>query len=105
MGLKHDKVKALVQELAAEFVERESDKTSLITVTRADISKDFRKSTIFITVYPDKSEESALNFLKRKRSLFREKIIKNTGLRIIPFFDFEIDEGEKSRQRLDELGK
>ena len=105
MSLRRDKVIGLVKELAAEFFARESDRTSIITVTRADISSDFKNATLYFTVYPEKSEKAALDFAKRKRSEFKKYAREKINMKRIPFFDFEIDTGEKNRQHLDDLSK
>lgn len=104
-SLRQDKVKDLLKDLAADFLQNESNGTSLITVTGSNVSADFKKATIFITVFPADNEESALNFVKRKRKSFKEFAKTKVSMRRIPFFDFEIDKGEKNRQRIDELLK
>ena len=92
-----------IAHLAAEFIGHESNRQSLITVTRADVSPDLANAKVYFTVLPDDHEEAALDFLKRKSSDFRTYVKKNTKLRRIPFFSFEIDRGEKHRQHLDTL--
>ncbi len=103
MNLRKNKVKNLIQDLAAQFLQTESNHTSLITVTNANISDDFKQATIFVTVFPVSNEESALNFLKRKRKGFKEFVKSKAKMKRIPFFDFEIDLGEKNRQKIDEI--
>ncbi len=103
MTLRQEKVRENIKNLVAQFLSKESNRTSLITVTSANVSKDLKKSTIFITVLPDSGEESALNFVKRKRSDIRSFVQSKLKMRRTPFFDFEIDHGEKNRQRIDEL--
>ena len=103
MSERNEKVSNLLRELSAQFLGRENNRTSLITVTYADVSADLKKGTIFISVLPNSAEESALNFCKRKRSDLRDFIKKNMATKNIPFLDFEIDYGEKNRQRIDEL--
>lgn len=98
-----DKVANLIKKLSAEFLERENNRTSLITVTSANCSPDLKKATIFITVLPDDKEKTALEFIKRKRGDLREYIKKNLNIKNIPFLDVELDQGEKNRQRIDEL--
>ena len=44
-----------------------------------------------------------LAFAKRKRSEFREYLKKHSALQRLPTVDFEIDYGEKNRQRIDEI--
>lgn len=89
--------------MAASYLNRESNRESLITVTRVSLSPDRRRATVFVTVLPESVEEKALGFLSRKESDFKYHVLKKSELRIIPKISFEIDKGEKSRQRLDEL--
>lgn len=98
-----EKVANILKELSAKFLEKESNNTSLITVTSCSVSPDLKKATVFITVLPDNKEHDALDFVKRKRSELREYFKKNINIKVIPFVDIKIDEGEKNRQRIDEL--
>ena len=89
--------------LAGEFFARESNRQSLITVTRADVSPDIKNVTVYFSVLPEKFEDAALNFAKRVRSDFREYLKEYSVLRYLPTVDFALDLGEKNRQRIDEL--
>ncbi|HBB49359.1 TPA: hypothetical protein DEQ22_01830 [Candidatus Nomurabacteria bacterium] len=100
---RNEKVANQIKELAAQFLERENDRTSLITVTTASCSPDLKRATIFITVLPDSKERAALGFVKRQLKELREFLKKNIPIKIIPFLDAEIDLGEKNRQKIDEL--
>ena len=88
---------------AGDYFARESNRESLITITRADVSPDLKSVKIYFTVLPEKFEIAALNFAKRSRSDFREYIKKHTALNRLPHIDFAIDSGEKNRQRIDDL--
>ncbi|HEC30751.1 MAG TPA: ribosome-binding factor A, partial [Candidatus Yonathbacteria bacterium] len=103
MTQRQEKVAGVIKKLAAQFLQIESSGQSLITVTNCTISPDLRKATIFISVLPEKSEEFALQFIRRKRSEMRDYLKKNTKMRVLPFLDVELDYGEKNRQRIDEL--
>ena len=92
-----------IKELAAQFLGRENNRTSLITVTSATCSPDMKWATICITVLPITKEKLALEFVKRRRKDLREFLKKNMPIKIIPFIDIVIDEGEKNRQKIDEL--
>ena len=105
MPLRSEKVREQIKHLAAEFLERESDRTTMITVTDARISDNFSRATIFFTVYPEDKEEVALSFANRHRSDLRDYTKKKMRIRRIPSFDFAIDKGEKNRQLIDELSK
>ena len=97
------KVANQIKELAAEYLGRENNRTSLITVISCNTSPDLKKATIFITVLPNSKEHDALDFTKRKRPEIRDYLKKKMNLKIIPFLDVRIDEGEKNRQKIDEL--
>lgn len=97
------KVEQQVLGLSQDFFQRESSGLSMITVTRADVSRDMRHGTIFISVLPEDKEEAAINFAKRMRSDLRHYIMKRLPVRVIPFFEVEIDYGEKNRQHIDTL--
>jgi ribosome-binding factor A len=105
MSRKQEKVISLIMAMASEFINREASKKVLITVTGADISPNLHDSTIYITVFPEDKEKDSMDFLKRKRSDLREFVRSHSKLRVLPVFDFEIDLGEKNRQRIDELSR
>ncbi|HVU75362.1 MAG TPA: ribosome-binding factor A [Candidatus Paceibacterota bacterium] len=88
---------------AAEFLARESNRQSLVTVTHADVSPDLKEVTIFLSVLPESAEQTVLDFAKRNRTDFRTHLKEKTRLHPLPFVDFEIDYGEKNRQRIDDL--
>jgi len=98
-----EKVANYIKELTAEFLGRENNKTSLITVTSADCSPDLKRATVYITVLPTEKEKLALEFAKRKRAELREFLKSKMTTKNIPFIDIAIDLGEKHRQKIDEL--
>lgn len=103
MKKREEKLKDLIKEAAAKFLNIESNRVSMMTVTDARISKDGKYATIFFTAYPSDKEKAALDFAKRKRTEFRDFAKKNIRAGRIPFFDFEIDAGEKHRQKIDSI--
>ena len=105
MSERRIRVGELIRDTAAVFLNRESNHLSLITVTRVTISKDFKNATVFFTVYPEEKEEEALHFAKRKRRDLKSYLKSHLKLRRIPFVDFEIDVGEKHRQKIDDIAR
>lgn len=99
------KLKDLIKEAAAEFMQREGNYTSLLTVTDVSLSNRGNQATIFFTVLPGDKEKGALDFAKRKRAEFRDFFKNKARMRALPFFDFEIDKGEKNRQKIDEIAR
>jgi len=96
-----EKIIKIIRTAAAEFLQKESNGASLITVTNATLSNDEKYATILFTVLPEEKEAAALEFSKRMRSEFREYVRTHTKIGKIPMFDFEIDLGEKHRQKID----
>ena len=100
---RNEKVANKIKELAADFLSREGNRTSLINVISANCSPDLKRATIFITVLPIEKEKAALEFALRKRGELRNFLKKNMPVKVIPFIDVKIDQGEKNRQKIDEL--
>ncbi len=103
MSVRDDKASALLTELAASYIAREAGRTTLITPTRTDISRDRKNATIFVSVFPTEQSDNALEFLMRHKDLFRDYLKKASRLSHLPYIRFEIDYGERNRQRLDEI--
>jgi len=100
---RHDRVHSLLLSIVAEFIRNEANTNPLITVTRVQTSPDYKNATVYFTTLPDGREEDALIFLKRSGGALRGYIKKKSNLKIIPFFTFEVDFGEKHRQHMDEV--
>jgi ribosome-binding factor A len=103
MARRVEQVNETIAHHAADFLARESNRESLITVTGSRLSSDFKNVTVFLSVLPETQTEKALAFAKRVRSDFREYLRQKSKLHPIPTIDFVLDEGEKNRQRVDEL--
>ncbi|MCA9352008.1 ribosome-binding factor A [Patescibacteria group bacterium] len=89
----------------AEFIERESNKQSMVTVTRCDISPDLKNVIVYISVFPTDHEHAVIEFLNRRKWDARDFMKKRIITRVVPFIEFHIDYGEKNRQHVDQLLK
>ncbi len=105
MDNKDEKKKELIRELAAEFFSRESNRTSLITVTGVELFSHGSRAKILFTVMPENQENAARDFMHRQLSDLREFIMIRARMMRVPFLEVSIDRGEKNRQKLDEIGK
>lgn len=56
-----------------------------------------------MTVLPVEKEQAALDFARRMRTDMRKYVMKRLPVKVIPFFEIEIDYGEKNRQHIDDL--
>lgn len=98
-----EKITNRIKELAAVFIEKNSGLTSLITVTRVNLTSDNKKAFIMISVLPADKEQAAYGFIKRNLGEMRKYISSRLKINPIPYLDVKIDDGEKNRQRIDEL--
>lgn len=78
-------------EAAAEFFNRESNRTSLITVTSATISRGGADAKIGISVLPDDATADGLEFVRRKRNDFVAYLRTRIPHRRLPSIDFVSD--------------
>ncbi len=99
------KIEEYIKEIASVFIERESNKSALITVTRVEVYDRGRSAMIYISVMPENGEDSAINFLKRKRAELRDALKKQLNIRTIPFIDVQIDTGQKALHTIEALLK
>lgn len=98
-----EKIANHIKELAAMYIEREAGPTSLITVTRVLLSPDGKSAKVMISVLPREKEQAAYGFIRRNLGELRKHVTKGLKINPIPFLSVEIDEGEKNRQKIDEL--
>ena len=97
------KVEQQVLGITQDFFQRESSGASMITVTRVLLSPDNRRATIMISVLPREKEKAAYGFIRRNLGELRKYVTKGLKINPVPFLDVQIDEGEKNRQKIDEL--
>ena len=93
----------IIKHLAGEFLLREASKKTFITITRVELNKLGTLALIYCAIIPDKDRENAEKFLKRKSSMTRDYIKKNSRLRIIPTIRFVIDLGSQKSERIQEI--
>lgn len=103
MSTRDDRIKEILRDLGARFLLLNNNGSSLITVTNVELTSRGKNATIYFTVFPIQYEKTALEFAKRKRGEFKEYVINHSKLGRVPQLDFEIDEGEKNRQKIDSL--
>ena len=94
-----------MRKLFADFIERESNKESMVTITRCEITSDRKNIDVFFSVFPVDHEQKVLSFLTRRQWDARDYMKKRIQTRVLPFVHFKIDAGEKNRQKIDQLLK
>jgi ribosome-binding factor A len=103
MTTRQEKMIKELRKLGSEFLSEISNRSSLITITRVDVSPDFKKATLFLSIFPQDKEHEAMAFIERRARDLRDHLKKHLRTKNIPVVTFEIDTGEKNRQRIDQL--
>lgn len=75
---------------AATFINTWSNRQSLITITRTELSDSLDRVDFFVSIFPEESEGPALGFLMRKRTECREYLKTHVPLGKIPHVEFSI---------------
>ena len=92
-----------IKKYASEYIAREASRLSLITITRSETSRDGKRAVLFVSVFPEKALDIAMNFLKRHQDDIRQHVLKRTKIARTPWLRFAVDSGEQNRQLVDEL--
>ncbi|HOX90867.1 MAG TPA: ribosome-binding factor A, partial [Candidatus Paceibacterota bacterium] len=75
--LRNEKIKQSIKEISALFIEKEAGPTSLITLTRVELSSDGKRATLMISVMPKEKEQAAFGFIKRNLGELRDLLKKH----------------------------
>lgn len=100
---RHDRIQDEIARAAGEWISRESNRTSLVTVTRVILSEDGARATIFISVLPENQEEAARDFIKRNLGEVRRYLADTSKIGRAPTLSVEIDKGEKNRAAVEAI--
>lgn len=104
----HDRdqrIEERIKEILAPYIERESNRSALLTITRVELSELGKKALLYLSVLPETGENDAINFLRRKRSGMRELLKEQLRIATIPFIDVTIDTGQKALHTIEALLK
>ena len=103
MSFKVDRTASELTQLAGMFIAENANRDTLITPIRSTLGSDLKNATVFVGVFPNEKTPQALAFLNRNHREFREFLKDKGHLTVLPNVTFELDEGERSRQHLDEV--
>ncbi len=88
--IKDERLISAIHTAAAEFINRESNRTSLITVTKVTMP-DEKHALIFVSVFPQKDTAAVVDFLSRQNEEFLRFVKKTVKLHFVPRMSFMAD--------------
>ncbi len=99
-----EQVNELLKEKLASLISREIPmENGLITVSLVDCSSDLRSVRIGVSVLPFKNAKKTIEKLKKHGHIFSQLLKKETRLRKIPKFNWEIDETEERAGEIEKI--
>ncbi|MEJ5227325.1 30S ribosome-binding factor RbfA [Thermodesulfovibrio sp.] len=76
-----------------------------ITVTDVELSDDLRNAKVFVSVLKEEERTQSLQILNEAKGFVRNEIAKRLRIKIIPTFEFLIDESIEHGFKIDKLLK
>ncbi len=80
-----------LSQAVAEFISRESNRSSLITVTRVELVNHDSLARVFVSVLPAEQSHAAIDFLTRQEREARDFLKKRIQMRVLPKVVFQLD--------------
>ncbi len=98
------KLNDLLRDEAGKILKKELElNNALVTVVRADISPTLEHATVWISVFPESQEKSALKEINSKIYSLQQMLNKRLVMRPVPKIRFEIDKTEEEAARIEKL--
>ena len=98
-----EKLEEAITREAAQFFEREGNRSTLITVTRTQLTKRGNGAILFVSVFPPEKEASAIAFIERNLGELRTTLRKEIRSRAVPTLRVIPDHGEQTRDEINRL--
>lgn len=89
---KHERIEALISELAGTFISERSTGKALLTVVGSKLSDDFARADVFVSVFPHEHAREAEQFLMRQAGDFRNFLHERSRMGKTPFITFVVGE-------------
>jgi ribosome-binding factor A len=102
------KVASLIKEVLGQIViDTVQDKlnSSLITITRVEITKDLKTAHVYLSIFENEHKEQVLEVLNERMGYFRKYIASRTNLKYNPLLIFSFDPFLSYEEKIDTLLK
>ena len=98
------KLNDLLRDEVGKILKKELEfNNALVTVVRADISPTLEHATIWISVFPESQEKSALKEINREIYRLQQVLNKRLTMHPVPKIRFDIDRTEEEAARIEKL--
>ena len=100
-----ERLSSLIQKELGEIITKEIEFPlgSLMTISEVEISKDFKKAVVWVSVIPGEVSEEVLGILEKARGFLRHELGEEIRTRVIPRIEFAIDRGSEHAARIEKI--
>lgn len=100
-----ERVQTLLVEAVSDILARDFQFDEMVTVTRAEPSRDLYYARVFVSIFTDNAarEKEILELLKRAASDIQFSLNRKLRMRPVPRITFAVDRDEKRRERIERL--
>ena len=105
-NLRQKKVSSLIKEVLSQFIidtVQDSYESSLITITRIEITKDLKTAHVYLSLFGTEHKEQILDVLNERMGYFRKYIASHTNLKYNPMLIFSYDPILSYKEKIDTL--
>ncbi len=106
MSTRQEKVKELLKIEVSNIILKEirDPRLGFVTVTGADVSKDLRHATVFISVMgDDEQREDSIRILQKASGFIRSEFGRKSTMKLTPQITFKLDTAVEHGVRIFEL--
>ena len=98
-----ERIRSLLFRISTEFIIEHWTGNSRVNAARIEMSRDLKRAIIYVNISPESEENNALRELAGLRIKLYNEVAGKLKTRFTPRFEFKIDRGEKSRQKVEEI--
>jgi ribosome-binding factor A len=104
-GRRQQRVSSLLQEALSQLLieEIQNISTSLVTVTRVDVTADLMTARVFLSIYGPDDPETIIASLEKRTGFLRKALASLVKLKYNPMLFFCLDLTPEYEQRIDKL--
>jgi len=105
MSNRIEKVNDLIRDNLSSIINKDLSlkRGIFVSITKVDTSKDLRYTKIFISIFPEKEIEYAMNTFKKEIFRIQNLLNAKLSMKVFPKIQFELDNTGKKITELDKI--